>query len=460
MEYRSTRGFGPVSFKRTLLEAVAPDGGLYVPMDYPKFAYEELEQFSFMTYEEVAEAVLSRFMGDLVKPYELKKIIDKAYKNWGDVEITPLQQYDSNTWMMELYYGPSWSFKDIPLQLMAQLLPKILDKEITFIMSTTGDLGAAAVSAFADVPNVRLVVLYPEHTNRVHRAQMSTSKASNIFPIAVKGTYGDCINLVRSVLDDEMLKLKKGFMPVSSWARIVAQSVYFFFAWSRMRDMAPGQNVRFAIPSGNFTNAYACYLAMQCGLPVDKIIVANNDNDILSRWINDNDYSVKALRNTKSPCLDAQNARNVERLLFDLYAKDTQKVRESMKVLQSTSVMPPLSISQYEELNGIFAGERISEMEMLCALSEADATKGLVIDPHTGIAVAAAQKHAIKHGVKPTIILSTASAVKFSSVVKQATAKEMLFDDEIDDLLKADTLEYILPNDEAELHTFITDKLK
>lgn len=456
MEYRSTRGFGPVSFKRTLLEAVAPDGGLYMPTEYPKFSYEELEKFSFMTYEEIAEAVLSRFFGDTLKPHELKAVISKAYANWGDAEVTPLQQYDSNTWLLELFYGPSWSFKDIPLQLVAQLLPKVMDKKITFIMSTTGDLGASAVSAFANVENVNLVVLYPEYTSRVHRAQMNTSGAKNVFPIAVKGSYKDCQNLVGSVLNDEVFRLKNGFMPVSSMARVVAQSVYFFFAWSRIRDLIPGQRVQFAIPTGNFTNAFACYMAMQCGLPVERIIVANNDNDVMTRFINDNEYAPKDLKNTKSPCLDASDARNMERLLFDLYGKNAEKTRNAMAELKEKGTLPALDGMRFVELNDVFAAERITEREMFCEISEADATKGLVIDPHTGIALSAAKKHS----GKPTIVLSTASAVKFASTVQMATAKEMLFEEEVDDLLKAPVNEHILENNAEDLHAFLKNTLK
>lgn len=455
IDYRSTRGFGPVSFERTLLEAVAPDGGLYTPMQYPKFSYEELEKFSFMSYEEVAEAVLSRFVDGMLKPHELKKIIRNAYGSWGDPEVAPLQQYDSNTWLMELYYGPSWSFKDFPLQLMAHFLPKVTNKPVTFIMSSTGDLGAAAVSAFANVENVRLVLLYPEHTSRVHRAQMNTSRASNVYPIAVQGTYEDCQKLVGSVLGDEGLREKGGFMPTSSWIRIAAQSVYFFFAWSRMRDLVGGQAVQFSIPTGNFTNAFACYVAMQCGLPVEKIIVANNDNDVVSRFINDNDYSLRNIKSTKSPCIDAMHARNVERLLFDLYGKDASKVSQAMGVLSEAGQLPPLNAASFVDLQGVFAAERISENEMFCEISEADAAKGLVIDPHTAIALAAAKKHS----EKPSIVLSTASAVKFASTVQMATAKQMLFEDEVEDLLKAEAKEYSLSNDADALRDFIEDNL-
>tara|TARA_R110000868_G_scaffold218576_1_gene469067 strand:- start:229691 stop:231079 length:1389 start_codon:yes stop_codon:yes gene_type:complete len=462
MHYISTRGYGPVNFERTILDGLAPDGGLYVPANYPKFSREELEELSFLSYEDVADKIISPFVGDSIPEDILQKMIKTAYSKFNDIEVTPLCQYEDNLWLLELFHGPTFSFKDIAMQLLGLMMEYTLEKNdetATVIGATSGDTGPAAIEGLKNSKFVNVFMLYPHNrVSQIQRAQMTTSEAKNIFPIAIEGNFDDCQDIVKELFSDEAFKEKVNATAVNSmsWARLLPQMVYYFFSWSRMRDMATGQPVSFSVPTGNFGDAFAGYLAMQCGLPINRLIVATNSNDILTRFFNNNDYSREKVIATRSPSIDIQVASNFERLLFDIYGRDNDLVRHAMSEFKRTGKLPKVTDLQLDEAKSVFLGESVSEIDTLKMMSESDFSKNILIDPHTAVGLAAAKRHP---DLKPIISLSTAHPLKFPHALKEATAKELLFDEEFDSMLKREEKFDVLPNDVAAVKQYILDNL-
>lgn len=462
MHYISTRGFGPVSFTRTLLEGLAPDGGLYVPEHYPHFSEEELEEFTFKSYEEIAERVMAPFVGDDIPTDVFRKMIEKAYQNFDDIEITPLLQYDQDMWLMELFHGPTYAFKDIAMQLLGLMLEWAYDQEgesANVIGATSGDTGPAAIAGLGGKENINVFMLFPHNrVSGIQRLQMTTSKHKNIFPIAIEGTFDDCQALVKEMFNDTEFRNKINATAVNSisWARLMPQMVYYFFAWSRLREMTQGKPLNFSVPTGNFGNIFSAYAAMQCGLPMDRLLIASNVNDILPRFINSGDYSTHKVMPTRSPSIDIQVSSNFERLLFDVYAHDAEKVKAAMQFFKESGALPALSDMEMDEIRGIFSASSVGEIDMLKVISEADATKHIVLDPHTAVGVAAAQANP---NMRPIVSMATAHPIKFQNAVKEATGKEPMFTEELDEMLKADETFELLPNDVVEVKKFILANL-
>ncbi|MFT7433933.1 MAG: threonine synthase [Alphaproteobacteria bacterium] len=462
MHYVSTRGFGPVSFERTVLDGLAPDGGLYVPANYPKFSREELEELSFLSYEDVADKIISPFIGDAIPEDILRKIIKVAYAKFADIEVTPLMQYEENLWLLELFHGPTYAFKDIAMQFLGLVLEYTLDKQgekATIIGATSGDTGPAAIEGLKNSDTMNVFMLYPHNrVSQVQLAQITTSEAKNIFPIAIEGTFDDCQDIVKALLNDLDFKDKVNATAVNSmsWARVLPQMVYYFFSWSRMRDMAPGKDISFSVPTGNFGDVFAGYLAMQCGLPVNRLIVASNSNDILTRFFHDNDYSRQKVTATRSPSIDIQVASNFERLLFDLYGRDSDLLRFSMDEFKQTCTLPKVTEMQLDEARSVFVAESVSEIDTLKMMSESDFSHNTLIDPHTAVGLAAAKRH---DELKPIISLSTAHPLKFPAAIKDATGKEILFEDDLDTMLKKEQVFELLPNDIEAVRQYILDNI-
>ncbi|MAI07519.1 MAG: threonine synthase [Magnetococcales bacterium] len=462
MHYISTRGFGPVNFRTTVLDGLAPDGGLYVPASYPKFSREELEELSFLSYEDIADKIMSPFIGDSVPSDILSQIIKTAYGKFNDIEVTPLIQYEEDTWIMELFHGPTFAFKDIAMQFLGPILEYTLGEEgtnATVIGATSGDTGPAAIEGLKNSDNINVFMLYPHNrTSAIQRMQMTTSGSQNIFPIAIEGTFDDCQNIVKELFSDLAFKEKINATSINSisWARLLPQMVYYFFAWSRLRDVVPGKEISFSVPTGNFGDAFAGYLAMQCGLPIKSILVATNSNDILTRFINNNDYSSHAVKPTRSPSMDIQIASNFERLLFDIYGRDSDVLKHAMREFKQHKALPKINDLQIDETRSIFSAESISEVDTLKMMSESDFTHNILIDPHTAVGLAAAKKHP---ELKPIVSLATAHPLKFPSALKEATAKELLFDDELDKMMKTEEVFDILPPDAELVRQYILDNL-
>lgn len=462
MHYISTRGFGPVNFRTTILDGLAPDGGLYVPSSYPKFSRDELEELSYLSYEDIADKIMSPFIGDSIPHDVLAQIIKTAYSKFNDVEVTPLVQYEDNLWLMELFHGPTFAFKDIAMQFLGPALEYTLGEEnrkANIIAATSGDTGPAAIEGLKNSEAVNVFMLYPHNrTSQIQRMQMTTSGGKNIFPIAIEGTFDDCQNIVKELFTDLDFKEKVNATAVNSisWARLLPQMVYYFFAWSRLRDLITGQEISFSVPTGNFGDAFAGYLAMQCGLPIKSILVATNSNDILHRFFTENDYSSHKVIPTRSPSMDIQIASNFERLLFDVYGRDSDVLNHAMREFKRLNVLPKITELQLDEVRSIFSSEAVSEIDTLKTMSESDFSHNIIIDPHTAIGLNAAQKHP---ELKPIVSLATAHPLKFPSALKEATAKELLFDDDMDNLLKGEEKFDILPAETDKVRQYILDNL-
>jgi threonine synthase len=466
VHYISTRGYGPVNFKDALIDGVAPDGGLYVPANYPLLSMETLESFSFQTYEDCAERVLSSFID--IPHTDLKRIVKNAYKDFQDIEITPLTQFEEDHWIMELHHGPTMSLKDISMQLVAGLLAYYKNKDeqkldeddikpTCLIASTSGDGGPAMVDAFKDAPNTNMFILFPrQRVGLIQRMQMTTCMSANIHPISIDGNAADCHRITSELLKDHRLceRIHACSMNAMSIARILPQIVYYFFAWSRIRDILGGKPLAFSIPGGSFGDVMAAYIAMQCGAPISKIIVANNQNDILTRFINDNDYSVKPVKASSSVSLDVTSAPNIERLLFDLYGRKADRVKSAMETFEETGVLPKLSSLQMDEMQSTFVAETVSEIDTLKMISEADATQDILLCPHTAVAMQAARQ---QESLRPVVSLMTADAIKFPTTLRAATGKQILLDDSTGDLLDKDEKYVELEASTAAVKHYILD---
>jgi len=462
VHYISTRGYGPATFMDTLFHGLAPDGGLYMPAQYPQFSRDFMDELTYLSYEDIAEKIMSPFVDGEIPQDVFSKMIRQAYKSFDDIEITPLLHYDQDLWVLELFHGPTMAFKDIALQLVGEIMSWALadaEKKVTVIGATSGDTGPAAIDGLKNVENANIFMLFPHNrVSQLQRVQMTTANKENVFPIAIDGTFDDCQALVKQMFNDEIFRGHVRATAVNSlaWPRLMPQMVYYFFAWSRLKEMVGNKPLTFSVPTGNFGNVFAGYLAMQCGLPLNRLLIASNTNDILSRFINEADYSVHGVTATRSPSMDIQIASNFERLLFDIFARKTERVQEVMACLKETGKLPPLTDMEMDEVRSVFAAEGVSEIDTLKMISEADATKNIVLDPHSAVGLSAILKH---DELKPAVSLATAHPVKFASAVTEATGKLPLYEDEIDDMMKAEETFEVLPNDIEAVQNYIMDNI-
>ena len=339
MLYHSTRGLDrSKNFSEVLHSGLADDGGLFVPNYIPKLNMQTLNQWRHLSYEELAIEIISLFSGDCFSKKELAEIVHQSYSGFQHELKSPLIKLEENHYFLELFHGPTFAFKDFAMQVIAKMFAKTLRKEnlnINIVTATSGDTGSAAVEAFKDVSNVNLYVLYPhERISQIQRMQMTTSNAKNIKIFAVKGTFDDCQAIVKKLFADKALAGEVNLSGVNSinWVRILVQIIYYFSAFYQMKDLPTGK-MNFSVPTGNFGDAYAGYLSKKMGLPIDKIIVATNKNDILHRVFKTGVYRSNSVSKTLSPSMDIQVASNFERLLFDLLNNDTKEVGRLMKSL-------------------------------------------------------------------------------------------------------------------------------
>lgn len=450
MEYISTRGFGPVSFERTILDGLAPDGGLYVPTHYPKIPFQKMEEMTYLSYEEVAEIVMTPFIGDSIPRETFRKMLKTAYSRFADEDIAPLNQLGDDMWLLELYHGPTLAFKDIALQLLGQMIDYTLEKhelKATVIGATSGDTGPAAIEGLKHVERATTFMLYPKNrTSTIQQRQLTTSGAKNVFPIAIDGTFDDCQDLVKALFNDEKLREKVNATAVNSisWARILPQVVYYFFAWSRLRTFIQDKRLSFSVPTGNFGDIYAGYIAMQCGLPVERLVIANNGNDILTRFMKNGDYSMRKVQATSSPSMDILVASNFERFLFDLYGKMPERTKSALSEFRETGKLEDITPQELEDARSIFTAHAASEIDVLKQMSASDIMRGLTLDPHTAVGMCAAEE---KSELRPMVVLSTAHPAKFPTAVERATGAIPLLPPHLDDLMDKEEVYETLPND-------------
>jgi threonine synthase len=421
MHYVSTRGAAPrLDFEQVTLAGQAPDGGLYLPESWPHLPREEIAGLAGLSYVETAVRVMRLFVGDSLTEDELRALCTLAYGNFAHKAVTPLTQLDERHWLLELFHGPTLAFKDVALQLLGLLFERFLsnrDTHLTVIGATSGDTGSAAIDALAGRAMVDIFMLHPHgRVSDVQRRQMTTVRAPNVHNIAIQGNFDDAQALVKAMFADKSFAGRFNLSAVNSinWARLMAQIVYYFYAAVRLG--APERSVAFSVPTGNFGDVFAGYAASRMGLPVARLIVATNVNDILHRALSSGDYSAGEVTPTATPSMDIQVSSNFERLLFDL---DPAAVPAQMAAFAKDRAMQ-LTGRQLSGAGPLFTSTRVDADGMALAMRRACEGSGQIIDPHTAVGLAAADSVELPAEV-PVVTLATAHPSKFRDAVERAT---------------------------------------
>jgi len=448
MRYQSTRGSAPtLGFRDVTLTGLAADGGLYVPETWPQLSRDAIAGLSGLSYVETAVQVMLPFVGDDLSEDELRELCTQAYGRFAHAAVTPLVQLDHRHFLLELFHGPTLAFKDVALQLLGLFFEKFLtgsDAPLTIVGATSGDTGSAAIDAVAGRHGVDIFMLHPKgRVSDVQRRQMTTVLAPNVHNIAIEGSFDDAQALVKAMFNDRDFAGRFRLSAVNSinWARLMAQVVYYFYAAVRLG--APDRPVAFAVPTGNFGDVFAGYVAAKMGLPIAKLIVATNVNDILHRALSAGDYSAGTVTPTAAPSMDIQVSSNFERLLFDLAGRDGAALAGQMRGFESTRAMR-LTNAQAEGASALFVSDRIEPGEMSEAMRWASAEAGNVIDPHTAIGLAAARRADLPTEV-PVVTLATAHPAKFGDAVERATGMRPSLPGRVGDLFDREERYDVLP---------------
>lgn len=427
MDYVSTRGRAPaLDFAGVTLAGLASDGGLYVPREWPRFTHEEIEGLAGLPYSELAARIMQPFVAGSIAPDRLRELTAQAYGRFAHDAVTPLVQLDEQNWLLELFHGPTLAFKDVALQLLGLLFEEFLGRtgeNLTIVGATSGDTGSAAIDAVAGRAGVQIFMLHPKgRVSDVQRRQMTTVLAPNVHNIALEGaSFDDAQAIVKAMFADASMTGRFAIGAVNSinWARLMAQVVYYFAAALQLG--APHRPVAFSVPTGNFGDVFAGYVAAQMGLPIARLIVATNVNDILHRALSAGDYSAGEVTPTAAPSMDIQVSSNFERLLFDVGGRDGLALAEQMAGFEATKAMR-LTNAQREGAAALFASCRADANDMAQAMRWACDRAGQVIDPHTAIGLHAARTAGLAPQV-PVVTLATAHPAKFRDAVERATGQ-------------------------------------
>ncbi len=425
MRYISTRGSAPVlSFEEAMLTGLARDGGLYVPETIPQMSHDDIAALAGKSYEEIAFAVMRPFIGDTFTDTEFREIIAKAYANFGHSARAPLVQLDNNHFLLELFHGPTLAFKDFAMQLIGQLFQVALIRRkdrVTIVGATSGDTGSAAIEAFRGLDAVDVFILFPHgRVSDVQRRQMTTPSESNVHALAMDGHFDDCQSRLKDMFNDFEFRdgVKLAGVNSINWARVLAQVVYYFS--SAVQLGAPHRKVSFTVPTGNFGDIFAGYIAKRMGLPIDRLVVATNQNDILHRCLTTGEYRMDTVVPSISPSMDIQISSNFERALFDAYDRDGAAVAALMDELKTKG---GFTISQgvLDNLRAQFDSGRVSEQETSTEITHSFATRAELLCPHSAIGVRVAD--AQRDPNVPMITLATAHPAKFPDAVHAATGE-------------------------------------
>jgi len=462
VRYISTRGAAPVlGFEEALLAGLARDGGLYVPESWPTLTGDEVRALAGLSYPELAARVMLPFLGGAIEPDAFRALVADAYRGFDHAAVTPLVQLDHGLWLMELFHGPTLAFKDVALQLLGRLFDHVLDKRqkrITVVGATSGDTGSAAIEACRDREHLDIFMLHPlGRTSPIQRRQMTTVLADNVFNIAIEGNFDDCQNLVKAMFNDEAFRDALQLSAVNSinWARIMAQIVYYVAAAVALG--APERAVAFSVPTGNFGNIYAAYGARAMGLPIERLVVGSNSNDILTRFFETGVMEAAPVTPTLSPSMDIQISSNFERLLFDLHQRDSAALLDGMdrfRASGSFSVAP----SQLDTARALFAAYRADDETTRATIAETWRRSGEIIDPHTAVGVHAAR--AVRAGgvlaeAVPLVALACAHPAKFPDAVKAATGVHPALPARLADLEQRPERLTVLPADLGAVQAYV-----
>ena len=458
MHYVSTRGdAAPLGFTEAMLAGLAPDGGLYVPAVWPRLERDTIAGFAGRPYAEVAVEVMRPFTAGSVRDADLARMTREAYDSFRHPAVAPLTQIGVNTFALELFHGPTLAFKDVALQLLARLMDHALatrSERRTVVVATSGDTGGAAIEAFADKSRIDVVVLFPKgRISDVQRRMMTTAKSANIHAVAIEGTFDDCQAIVKGMFNHAEFRDRVNLSGVNSinWGRIVAQAVYYFTAAVALG--APHRAVAFTVPTGNFGDVYAGYVAQLLGLPIERLTIATNVNDILARVLATGSYELRDVVPTSSPSMDIQVASNFERLLFEAYERDGGAVRTLMDALARARKFT-LSAPALSHIRASFVAARADEEEVAATIRTVKRETGIFVDPHTAVGIAAAEKEPRNPAV-PMVVLSTAHPAKFPEAVAAACGERPELPNWLSDLNQRPERVTALPADQSAVERFV-----
>ena len=460
MQYISTRNTKQTfTFKDVFLNGLAADGGLYIPEKIPSYSLKELESLKELSYEQLAVKIILNFCSDEFNETEIKDLVNKSYKEFRVKNVVNIKKLE-NIILLELFHGPTLAFKDIAMQVIGNMYEKILSdnkKVINIVVATSGDTGAAAISALKGRKNINIFVLHPhKKISKVQRKLMTTFEENNVYNLAIEGNFDDCQKLVKSMFIDRSFNNEINMSGVNSinWARIIAQIVYYFFSYFKINNGS--QKINFSVPTGNFGDVFAGYMAKKMGLPINKLIVATNKNDILKRVISTGVYKPKEVFQTISPSMDIQVASNFERLIFYISSNDDQATLKKMEELRKNNEFK-LSREQLSLLKKDFVSESLSEEETKSIIKKIYKNYNIFIDPHTAVGLGVLDKLS---NDEINIILSTAHPGKFPEVIKEVTGKYPELPIKIKKVIEEKEKFDILPNDLNIIKKFIKEKAK
>lgn len=452
MRYVSTRGQAPVrDFAGVLLAGLAEDGGLYVPASWPHFSPPDWRALRGLPYPELAARVIQPFAGEAIPFATLQALCRDAYAGFDHPAVAPLRQLDTELWVQELFHGPTLAFKDLAMQLLGRLFDHVLAERgarVTIVGATSGDTGSAAIAACQGRDNIDIVILHPHNrTSEVQRRQMTTVAAPNVGNVAVEGSFDDCQDLVKAMFADAPFRGEMRLSAVNSinWARIAAQVPYYVAAALALG--APEREVAFSVPTGNFGNVLAGWVARRMGLPVARLVVGSNRNDILARFLVSNDMSVRGVEPSLSPSMDIQISSNFERLLFELLERDAAATAAAMRDFRAAGRMAVPDVA-WHRARTLFHGFRLDDAGTAAEIRRLREATGYLADPHTAIGIAAARARPAGRGV-PMVALATAHPAKFPEAIEQAIGLRPPLPPRLADLYEREEHFIVAPNDLA-----------
>ncbi len=455
MKYVSTRDNSKeFSFEHVFIKGLADDGGLYVPISLKKYSSEELQELKKLNYNKLSTEIINLFSSDFVSKEKLSSIIEKSYSTFREKEVVKLSNVGEIK-LLELFHGPTLAFKDVAMQFIGNLYEYYLsknEKKINIVVATSGDTGAAAIDAIKGKSNLNIFVLHPNNRiSSVQRKIMTTVEEKNVFNIAIDGNFDDCQNIVKSMFADLEFSKSINMSGVNSinWVRIIAQTVYYFYCYFKLGK----ENISFSVPTGNFGDVFAGYLAKKMGLPIGKLIVATNENDILHRAISKGDYVSREVKETLSPSMDIQLASNFERLIYYINNSASEKTLEIMKKVRQNSYQ--IEKNNLEIIQKDFLSESINEKETLDIIKKNYEENNIMLDPHTAVGVGAANKLSFND----CVVLSTAHPCKFPEATNNAISKHEKLPEELHYVLDKDENFQVLKNNTEEVKNFVKSKV-
>ncbi len=459
MEYISTRNKGnSFTFKDMFLKGLAPDGGLYVPKKIPRYSSQYLGSLKELSYEQLATKIIFNYCSDQFSESEISDLVKKSYKKFSSKDVVNIKKL-GNINLLELFHGPTFAFKDIAMQLIGNMYEKILhnkNEATNIVVATSGDTGAAAISALKGRKNLNVFVLYPhDKISKVQRKLMTTAEEKNVFNLAIQGNFDDCQKLVKTMFVDKSFNKDINMSGVNSinWARIIAQIVYYFFGYFKVYKS--GHHINFSVPTGNFGDVFAGYIAKKMGLPINKLIVATNKNDILKRVINTGIYKPTDVEQTISPSMDIQVASNFERLIFFVNSGNDLVTATTMKELKDKNQFK-LSDQQINIIKNDFMSESLSEEETKNTIREINNDHNVLVDPHTAVGIGVLKKISTE-GIN--VVLSTAHPCKFPEAVKSFSGRFPSPPSGLEKVMEKKENFNILPNDLVTIKRFIKQRI-